>query len=115
MDEKYIKARSLRKKSTIQEQKLWNLIRNRQLNNLKFIRQYPIGTYIVDFACREKKIIIEIDGGQHNQDKNILYDTERTKYFEKLGYKVIRFWNNDIDNNIEGVYQRLSEFIKKNI
>ena len=111
MEEKYNRARNLRKNSTLQEQKLWELIRNRKLNGLKFVRQYPIGNYIVDFACRQKKIIIELDGGQHNEDENIVYDTKRTKYFENLGYKVIRFWNNEIDNNIEGVYERLLEFV----
>ena len=111
MEEKYNRARNLRKNSTTQEQKLWELIRNRKLNGLKFVRQYPIGNYIVDFACRQKKIIIELDGGQHNEDANIVYDTERTKYLENSGYKVIRFWNNEIDNNIEGVYERLLEFV----
>ncbi len=111
MEEKYNRARNLRKNSTTQEQKLWELIRNRKLNGLKFVRQYPIGNYIVDFACRQKKIIIELDGGQHNEDANIVYDTERTKYLEDSGYKVIRFWNNEIDNNIEGVYEKLLEFV----
>ena len=109
MDEKYIKARTLRKNSTIHENIIWNLIRNRQLNGLKFVRQYPIGKYIVDFACRDKKIVIELDGGQHNNEFNIIYDEERTKYIESLGYKVFRFWNNEIDSNIEGVYEKLLE------
>ncbi len=111
MDEKYTKAKNLRKNSTIQEQKLWSLIRNKQLKGLKFTRQYPIGNYIVDFACRKEKIIIELDGGQHNEEENIKYDIKRTKYLEGLGYRVIRFWNTDIDNNIEGVYERLIDFI----
>ena len=109
MDEKYIKARTLRKNSTIHENIIWNLIRNRQLNGLKFVRQYPIGKYIVDFACRDKKIVIELDGGQHNNEFNIIYDEERIKYIESLGYKVFRFWNNEIDSNIEGVYEKLLE------
>ena len=98
------KARILRKNMTKQERILWTFLRKKNINNLKFRRQYSIGNYIVDFICNEKKLIIEIDGGQHNENKNITYDQERTKYLESKGYKVIRFWNNDIDNNIEEVY-----------
>ena len=105
------RARTLRKNMTKQERILWQFLRKKSINNLKFRRQYPIGKYIVDFICNENKIIIEIDGGQHNEVKNIAYDKERTKYLESKGYKVIRFWNNDIDNNIEGVYQEILKFL----
>ena len=105
------RARTLRKNMTKQERILWQFLRKKSINNLKFRRQYPIGKYIVDFICNEKKIIIEIDGGQHNEVKNIAYDKERTKYLESKGYKVIRFWNNDIDNNIEWVYQEILKFL----
>ena len=100
-------ARTLRKKQTPQEQKLWNIIRNRNFYGLKFKRQFPIGKYIVDFVCLDKKTIIEIDGGQHNSPDNIIKDNERSQYLLTHGYRVIRFWNNDIDNNIEGVYEQL--------
>ena len=76
---------------------------------IQILRQYTIDKYIVDFICREKKIIIEIDGGQHNQRADINYDKIRTDYLSTKGYNVIRFWNNDVDNNIEGVYQKLKE------
>lgn len=85
------------------------MLRNHKFHNLKIKTQYPMGDYIVDFICREKKLIIEIDGGQHNIDENIEYDSKRTEYLNSRGYKVIRFWNNDIDNNIEGVFIRLEE------
>ena len=114
MEEKYLKARSLRKNSTPQELTLWNLLRNRKINGIKFIRQYPIGPYIADFVCRKKKLVIELDGGQHNEIKNIEYDNKRSEYIESLGYKVIRFWNNEIDNNIEGVCEKLVEFFESN-
>ncbi len=91
---------------------MWNLIRKKQ-TGCKFLRQYVIGNYIVDFVCRENKIIIEIDGGQHNNPQDIEYDKARTTYLNSLGYKVIRFWNNDIDNNIEGVYENLLKEIGK--
>ena len=111
MNSKTIKARSLRKNMTKQESKLWQYLRKRSINNFKFRRQYPIGNYIVDFACLEKRLVIEIDGGQHNQSDNILYDQNRTQYIEKCGYKVIRFWNNEIENNIEGVYEEILKYL----
>lgn len=111
MNSKTIKARSLRKNMTEQERKLWQYLRKRSINNFKFRRQYPIGNYIVDFACLEKRLVIEIDGGQHNQSDNILYDQNRTQYIEKCDYKVIRFWNNEIENNIKGVYEEILKYL----
>ena len=105
-------AKILRKNQTPQEKKLWDLLRNRNFHNLKFKRQVPIGKYVVDFLCEEKKLIIELDGGQHNEEENIIKDNERTAYFKKAGYKIIRFWNNEIDENIEGVYLKLSEIVE---
>lgn len=107
MNKLTILAKQLRQNQTPQEQKLWNIIRNHKFNNLKFKRQQPIGKYIVDFLCKDIKLIIEIDGGQHNTPENILTDAQRTPFLQSKGYKVIRFWNNEIDNNIEGVYLEL--------
>lgn len=104
-------SRALRKNQTPQEAKLWALLRNKNFHNLKFKRQYPIGNYIVDFICIEKRIIIEIDGGQHNFLENIEKDNTRSEYFSLRKFKIIRFWNNEIDNNIEGVYKKLEEFL----
>lgn len=109
MKEQIEKSRDLRKNMTPQERKLWYIIKNRQFFGYRFRRQFPLGQYIVDFMCREKKIIIEIDGGQHNEIKNIQYDNKRTEYLISEGYKVIRFWNNDIDKNMGGVYNKLKE------
>ena len=103
------RARNLRNNMTEQERKLWSVIRNRQFFGYRFLRQYCIGNYIVDFVCREKQIILEVDGGQHNQQYDIDYDNNRTAYLNLKGYSVIRFWNNEIDNNIEGVYLKLKE------
>ena len=112
MDDKFIKARNLRREQTPQEKIIWSIIRNRQFYGLKFKRQVPIGKYIADFCCNEKKIIIEIDGGQHNEPQNIEYDNKRTEFMESEGYKVIRLWNNDINNNLEGVYKKIQiEFL----
>ena len=101
------KARKLRQNLTEQEAVMWHLLRNRGLNGYKFRRQYPIGSYVVDFVCRELKLIIELDGGQHNEPENIEYDKKRTQYLNEKGYKVVRFWNNEIDENLEGVYQSI--------
>ncbi len=79
---------------------------------LKFKRQFPIGTYVVDFVCEEKKLIIELDGGQHNEPDNIELDKARTEFLESKGFKVIRFWNNDINLNIRGVYEFLMNVIR---
>jgi very-short-patch-repair endonuclease len=93
-------AIELRKELTPAERKLWALIRNDQLG-VNFRRQHAIGNYIPDFVCIEQKLIIELDGSQHLEQ--VKYDEERTKYLNSLGYKVIRFWNNEVTNNIDGV------------
>ncbi len=104
-------ARKLRKNMTDCELKLWYHLRGRKLFDVKFKRQVPIGNYIVDFFCMEKKLIIELDGGQHNEEENIIKDGKRTKFFEEKGYKVLRFWNNDVNENIVGVL----EVIRQNL
>ena len=111
MERKYTLARMLRKNTTKEERILWQLLRNRQFFGLKFRRQFPIGKYIVDFVCERKEVVIVLDGGQHNEPENILLDEERTKFIENQGYKVIRFWNSDINKNISGVYDKLLEII----
>ena len=93
-------AIELRKELTPAERKLWTIIRNDQLG-FNFRRQHAIGNFIPDFVCIEKKLIIELDGSQHLEQEE--YDKERTQYLESQGYKVIRFWNNDVINSIEGV------------
>ena len=107
MDYKTFLARDLRKNATKQEKVVWSILRNSNLKHYKFKRQVPIGTYIVDFVCNERMLIIEIDGGQHNQDADKEYDNQRTKYLESKGYKVIRFWNSEVDKNIGGVYETI--------
>lgn len=113
MNELTQKARLLRKNQTKQEAKLWAILRNKQLKGLSFKRQFPIGNYIADFICRTKKIIIEIDGGQHNTKNNIEYDIKRTEFLNSLGYKVLRFWNNEIDDNIEWVLEEILKQVDK--
>ncbi len=95
-------AIKLRKESTPAEQKLWSRIRNDQLD-ITFRRQHAIGNYIVDFCSQRKKLIIELDGSQHLEQQE--YDEERTKVLEARGYRVLRFWNNDVMNNTDAVLQ----------
>ncbi len=106
-DEISLRAKKLRQNMTKEEIKLWNFLKNNQLLNLKFRRQVPIGNYIVDFLCHEKKLIIELDGGQHNEPENIEYDKQRTAFLEKMGYKVLRFWNNDVWSNFSAVTDKI--------
>ena len=94
------RAIELRKELTPAEGKLWSRIRNDQLG-VNFRRQHAIGNYIPDFCSPKAKLIIELDGSQHLEQTE--YDEERTKYLNSLGYKVIRFWNNEVTNNIDGV------------
>lgn len=92
-------TRTLRKNSTPQEKKLWAILQNNQLG-FKFRRQFAVDNkYIADFICLEKRLIVELDGGQHNQS---FTDTIRTFYLEEQNFKLIRFWNNEITNNING-------------
>ena len=99
------RAGELRKEPTPAEQKLWTYLRGNKLNGVKFRRQHAIGNYIVDFCSIKAKLIIELDGSQHlEQDK---YDVERTRYLNAQGYKVIRFWNNQVMNDISGVIRAI--------
>jgi very-short-patch-repair endonuclease len=98
-------AGELRKQTTPAEQKLWAYLRLMREDAVRFRRQHAIGTYITDFCAPRKKIIIELDGSQHLEQEE--YDEERTKYLEAQGYKVIRFWNNQVMNDIDGVIKEI--------
>jgi ATP-dependent helicase HrpA/adenine-specific DNA-methyltransferase len=89
----------MRHQSTEAEKKLWRLLRSSQLESLKFRRQVPIGNYIADFVCHECRIIVEVDGGQHDGNR----DRERDRWLSDAGYRVLRFWNNDVLGNSNGV------------
>ena len=100
-DRKMIRiARKLRVNQTDAETVLWNRIRNRQIDGHKFARQVPILGYICDFVCREKLLIVEVDGGQHSESAA---DEIRDRRLAEDGYRVLRFWNNDVLGNVEGV------------
>jgi very-short-patch-repair endonuclease len=94
-------AKTLRKRPTDSERLLWKHLRAKQIEGYKFRRQEPMGRYIVDFACHEKRIVVEVDGSQHAKDKE--RDGERDRWLKEQGYNVLRFWNNEVLANIEGV------------
>jgi very-short-patch-repair endonuclease len=99
-----LRARSLRRQSTRAEWLLWLQLRDRRLKGFKFARQQPIGPYYVDFVCRDQRLIIEVDGGQHSDNVG---DRRRDAHLARLGYRVVRLWNNDVLANMDGVLEML--------
>ena len=103
------RARGLRRDQTETESVLWNALRGRRLGKAKFVRQHPIGQFIADFACRSLRLAIELDGGQHSENPA---DAVRTKVIEAHGYRVIRFWNNEVLQNLDGVLAAITTEIE---
>jgi len=103
------RSRDLRKNFTDAEQKLWQKLRNKQIDGNKFRRQFVLGNYIVDFICLDKRLIVEVDGGQHMD--NVDYDSQRDEWLKNQNFKVLRFWNNQVLNEIDSVL----EVIVKNL
>ena len=97
------RSRELRRDSTEAEWKLWQVLRSRQLGGLKFRKQVEIDGYIVDFLCAERRLIIEVGGGQHTPER----DAQRTAFLESQGFTLIRFWNNDVLENLDGAYSAI--------
>ena len=102
------KARGLRKRQTDAERALWSRLRNKELAGIKFRRQQAVGPYIVDFVSFQAKLIVEVDGGQHNQPRRMANDDGRDKWLHAQGFQVLRFWNSDVLKNIDGVLERIS-------
>jgi very-short-patch-repair endonuclease len=99
------RARRLRREPTDAEKKLWYRIRARSLGGHKFVRQEPIGPYVVDFVCREQRLVVEVDGGQHATDPR---DAARGQWLAEHRYRVLRFWNNDVLRNMDGVLETIA-------
>ncbi|HEY6896535.1 MAG TPA: endonuclease domain-containing protein [Rhodocyclaceae bacterium] len=97
------RARNLRKRATDTERKLWHHLRDRQIEGHKFRRQHPIGPYFADFVCIERQLIIEADGGQHAAQAD--YDERRSAFLQAQGFRVLRFWDNDVLTNMDGVLE----------
>lgn len=105
------KRRTLRRQQTKEESIIWELVRNNNLG-FKFKRQVSIGPYIADFYCREKQLVIELDGIQHID--NLDYDNQRTDYFLSLGIQVIRFWNKEVNNDLRTMQTKILAALKNN-
>ena len=103
-------AKTLRSNMTDAERKLWSHIRDRQLLGFKFVRQLPVGPFVADFACREADLIVELDGAQHAES---LRDEQRTQVLAQHGYAVVRFWNDEVLTNIDGVLEAIAEHLAK--
>lgn len=103
-------ARKLRKQQTPQEIKMWARLRGRQFQDYKFRRQVPIGPYVADFYCAEKKMIIEVDGGHHMQQKTL--DQQREDFLKGQGYRVLRFWNSEVEKNLAGVFETILQALQ---
>ncbi|MBI2552515.1 endonuclease domain-containing protein [Candidatus Uhrbacteria bacterium] len=103
-------AKDLRKNSTFAERLLWRHLKSKQVQGLKFRRQEPIGRYIVDFVCFAKKVVIELDGGQHGQEKLRAADKSRDEWLKDQGFTVLRFWNDEIMQNMEGVGEEIMRY-----
>ena len=104
------RARTLRRNLTDVERILWRALRDKQLGGHRFRRQHPIGRYIADFVCIEQKLVIELDGSQHQEQLD--YDKKRTDFLQSQGWLVLRYWNNDILNNLDGVLTTIAENLK---
>jgi very-short-patch-repair endonuclease len=89
------------------EKRLWQILRSQQINGRKFRRQVPIGRYIADFVCHETRLIVEIDGGQH--DRSSCREAERSEFLQNEGYRLLRFWNNEILENLDGVHHTITD------
>ena len=99
------RSRELRSNMTDAERKLWSALRGKQLEGMRFRRQFPIGRYIADFVCLDARLIVEVDGGQHDEQRR--YDSMREQWLMGRGFRVVRFWNNDVMTNLEGVLQAI--------
>jgi very-short-patch-repair endonuclease len=108
----FVNSAQLRHNSTEAEEKLWQVLRMHQLENTHFRRQHAIGSFIVDFCAPHKKIVIEIDGKQHQDQQE--YDNERTQVLESKGYQVLRFWNEDVINHMENVLDSILSVLRSN-
>ncbi len=100
-------SRRLRGRLTDAEKLLWSKVRRKQIKNHQFFRQKPLGGFIVDFYCKEARLVIEIDGGQHYEDENIKADREREEFLKSLGLKILRFTNLEVLKNIDGVTAKI--------
>ena len=109
--DKFKFAETLRDNPTPQELKLWNALRNNQLNGFKFRQQHPLNRFVADFYCHKAKLVIEIDGGYHDEKMQKLYDDWRTEVINDFGISILRFRNEEVDNCFDQVLNKITEFL----
>jgi very-short-patch-repair endonuclease len=105
-------ARSQRKEPTTAESRLWEALRSRSLTGLKFRRQHPVGSFILDFYCTEQNLCIEVDGEIHNQPEQVILDAQRTSILKQLGIHILRFTNTEINENMDQVMRKILQYIQ---
>ncbi|MEX1152671.1 endonuclease domain-containing protein [Parvibaculum sp.] len=106
------RARNLRRNMTDAERRLWGRLRNDALG-YRFRRQHPLGVYVVDFVCLERRLVVEVDGGQHNEPAGLAHDARRTEWLEADGYEILRFWNNDALARTDDVVETIWHALRK--
>ena len=109
-----LRARALRKQSTEAEKKLWQKLRRKQFHGLRFRRQYPLGPYFGDFVCLPARLVVEVDGATHAERDQAQHDERRTQWPASQNFRVLRFWNSDIFENIDGVVERIDAVMREN-
>jgi very-short-patch-repair endonuclease len=102
-----VRARRLRRDQTEAEARLWRALRDGQLNGIGFRRQHPVAGFVVDFYAPQQKLIVELDGGQHDEPEQRVFDEKRTQILQQQGHRVIRFWNNEVFENLDGVLEEI--------
>jgi adenine-specific DNA-methyltransferase len=107
------RARDLRRRQTEHEQIIWRSLRNRRFADFKFRRQFPLGNYIVDFVCLERRLILELDGGQHGEPDQTRYDAARDAWLHSQGFKVLRFWNHQVMSEWEMIVDTLWDELQR--
>jgi very-short-patch-repair endonuclease len=105
------RVRALRRNMTDAERSIWRILRSSQIDGHRFRRQVPFGPYIADFVCHDARLIIEIDGGQH--DRSVPDEVKRTRFLQDQGYRILRFWNNEVLSNLEGVRAILAHDLRR--
>ena len=105
------RARALRQNMTEAERRVWQVLRSHQMKGYKFRRQVPIGRYIADFVCHEARLIVEIDGGQ--PDRSSPREAERSEFLQNEGYRALRFWNNEVLANLDGVHETIADELSR--
>jgi very-short-patch-repair endonuclease len=105
------RARVLRRDMTDAEKRIWRILRSRQMDGHRFRRQVPIGSYIADFVCHDARLIIELDGGQHSGSSQL--EADRSRFLQDQGYRILRFWNNEVLSNLEGVHTMIAEELRR--